>query len=244
MLLLLAAVVAVVYQVRKQQRQHEAAAAAAAAEIDGMATVGMVDNPMSTPSQPAAGLSGAASVGGGSAPPSHGGDRIVKRRKTSKQYLLRSPCPDAASNIVYAVPLEDGRPVVPRVPNLLYQSADGPPNDRRSLVQVPNVMYEPAANNAYDAGVNSNANRNSATTATGNGAAASNNVYATPFEDGRLVVPRVPNPLYQSTDGPPNDGRSLVRVPNVIYEPAANNASGAGGGEDLCTFGQFQGAEC
>ena len=52
MLLLLAAVSAVVYKVRKQRRQHEAAAAAAAAaEVDGMSTVGMVVNQMSTASQ-------------------------------------------------------------------------------------------------------------------------------------------------------------------------------------------------
>ena len=55
-------------------------------------------------------------------------------------------------------------------------------------------------------------------------AAASTIVYAVPLEDGRLVVPRVPNPVYQAADGPPNDGRSLVRVPNVMYQPAANNA--------------------
>ena len=59
----------------------------------------------------------------------------------------------AAPEIVYATPL-DGRLVVPRMPNPVYQSADGPPNDQRSLVRVPNVMYEPAANNVYDAGVN------------------------------------------------------------------------------------------
>ena len=50
----------------------------------------------------------------------------------------------ASSNIVYAVPFEDGRLVVPCVPN---------------------VMYEPAANNAYDAGVRSN----TTATTTGNG---------------------------------------------------------------------------
>lgn len=54
----------------------------------------------------------------------------------------------ASSNIVYAVPFEDGRLVV-------------------------NVMYEPAANNAYDAGVTSNANRNATTAA----AAAANGGY-------------------------------------------------------------------
>ena len=77
--------------------------------------------------------SGAIYVGGSAAPPAPGGA--------------------AAAEIVYATPLEDGCLVVPRVPNLMYQSADGPPNDGRSLVRVPNVMYEPAANNAYDAGV-------------------------------------------------------------------------------------------
>ena len=41
----------------------------------------------------------------------------------------------------------------------MYQSAGGPPNDGRSAVRVPDAMYEPAANNVYDAGVRSNANR-------------------------------------------------------------------------------------
>ena len=92
---------------------------------------------------------GAVYVGGSAAPPASGGG--------------------AAPEIVYATPLEDGRLVVPRMPNPLYQSADGPPNDGRSLVRVPNVMYEPAANNVYDAGVNSNGNRTTATTGNGGG---------------------------------------------------------------------------
>lgn len=63
----------------------------------------------------------------------------------------------AAPEIVYAVPLEgDGRRVVPRVPNVIYQPADGPSTDNRVLVRLPNVIYEPAANNTYDAGVSSN----------------------------------------------------------------------------------------
>jgi len=84
----------------------------------------------------------------------------------------------AAPEIVYAVPLEgDGQRVVPRVPNVIYQPADGPstdnrvlvrvPNaiyqpadgpstDNRVMVRVPNVIYQPAANNTYDAGVRSN----------------------------------------------------------------------------------------
>ena len=55
-------------------------------------------------------------------------------------------------------------------------------------------MYEPAANNAYDVGVSSNANRTSTTAATGNGGGggyydadpapnAGNAEYATPFDD-------------------------------------------------------------
>ena len=92
---------------------------------------------------------GAVYVGGSAAPPAHGGA--------------------AAPEIVYATPFEDDRLVVPRVPNPLHQSADGPPNDGGSLVQVPNVMYEPAANNTHAAGVNSNANRTAITATAGNG---------------------------------------------------------------------------
>ena len=61
------------------------------------------------------------------------------------------------------------------IDNPTYQPADGPPNDGRSVVRVPNTMYEPAANNAYDAGVNSssngssNNNRNSSTGGNGGG---------------------------------------------------------------------------
>lgn len=93
--------------------------------------------------------SGAIYVGGSAAPPAPGGA--------------------AAAEIVYATPLEDGRRVVPRVPNLIYQSADGPPSDGRSLVRVPNVIYEPAANNIYDTGVRSNSNSGPTTTRNGGG---------------------------------------------------------------------------
>jgi len=55
----------------------------------------------------------------------------------------------AAPEIVYATPLED----------------DG----RRVVSRVPNVIYEPAANNAYDAGAHSNANHTTITAAAGNG---------------------------------------------------------------------------
>lgn len=75
-------------------------------------------------------------------------------------------------------------------------------------IEMMNNPMRSLANNVYDAGVNSNANRNtvSATAASPvpGGAAASTIVYAVPLEDGRLVAPRTPNPMYQSADGPPN----------------------------------------
>ena len=76
------------------------AGAAAAARYAGYEPPGVTPSPTA---------SGAAYVGGSAAPSTHGGA--------------------AASTIIYAVPFEDGRLVVPRAPNLLYQSADGPPND-------------------------------------------------------------------------------------------------------------------
>lgn len=52
-----------------------------------------------------------------------------------------------------------------RVPNPMYQPADGPLADNRTLVRLPNPIYQPASNNTYDAGVrinsNGNGNRNS-----------------------------------------------------------------------------------
>ena len=162
---------AVVYAVPHANRNAAAGAGAAAeAQYAGYEPPGVMPSPTA---------SGAVYVGGGAAPPTHDGA--------------------AASNIVYAVPLGGGRLVVPRVPNLMYQSADGPPNDERSLVRVPNVMHEPAANNAYDAGVNSNANSNTTTTATGNGCGggyydvdpvpnAGSADYATPLDDAVIMT--------------------------------------------------------
>ena len=132
--------------------------------------------------------SGAVYVGGSAAPPTHGdaaASTIVYATYDAgtgadagadeAQYAVYEPPGDAtAPEIIYATPLED----------------DG----RRVVSRVPNVMYEPAANNVYDAGVRSNANRTATIATAGNGGSGGyydadpapnddNAEYATPLDD-------------------------------------------------------------
>lgn len=57
----------------------------------------------------------------------------------------------AGSEIVYATPVEDAADGA-RVPNPLYQPADGPLANNRTLVRLPNPIYQPASNSMHDDG--------------------------------------------------------------------------------------------
>ena len=63
----------------------------------------------------------------------------------------------SSSTIIYAVPAEepeDGvRSAVARTPNPMYQPADGPSTDNRTLARTPNPVYRPASNSMHYAGV-------------------------------------------------------------------------------------------
>lgn len=173
---------------------HRNAGAGSNSDADTARYSGYAPPDMST--SPSSTASGAVHVVVG-APPAHGGA--------------------AASNIVYAVPLEDDRLVVPRVPN---------------------VMYEPAATTAYDAGVTSNANRNTTTAA----AAAANGGYydADPVPSvgndssssssrRDTVVTRQAGIIYAIPVDEGGDGPGGYAVPHDNYAIAVNSQQSGGG---------------
>jgi len=103
-------------------------------ELDGFVneSIEMMDNPMR-----------AASVGRGGA--------AEEARYAGYEPPVMEQNASAGSEFVYAVPVEDAAGGA-RVPNPLYQPADGPSANNRTLVRLPNPIYQPASNSMHDDG--------------------------------------------------------------------------------------------
>lgn len=125
----------------------------------------------------------------------------------------------AGSEIVYAVPVEDAADGA-RVPNPLYQPADGPSADNRTLARLPNPIYQPAD------GPSAN-NRTLVRLPNPIYQPASNSMY----DDGdAAVVARVPNQssLYYDADPVPSEAMAAASVLNAAASTTAMTSAPAG----------------